>query len=71
MQASDSELYATTKQSTLGERIGNHGISSSDLWSVAYREAVETLGKGIDIAILDKQTRSKTLTFTSKIRCTQ
>lgn len=29
-----------------------HSVASSDLWSAAYREAVDSLGEDIDVAIL-------------------
>ncbi|KAI9739902.1 MAG: hypothetical protein M1818_004958 [Claussenomyces sp. TS43310] len=51
IHASGSELYSSTEPSALGDNIGND-VSSSDLWSAAYREAVDSLGKDIDVAIL-------------------
>ena len=33
--------------------IGGSAVVSSDLWSAAYREAVQNLGKDIDVAILE------------------
>lgn len=41
----------STNQSNIGNDIGNAN-ASSDLWSAAYHEAVDSLGKDIDIAIL-------------------
>ena len=41
----------STNRSTLGDDVGSV-IVSSDLWSAAYREAVDSLGKDIDVAIL-------------------
>ncbi|GMG12987.1 unnamed protein product [Aspergillus oryzae] len=40
-----------TDQTTIG--MTNFAINSSDIWSAAYREAVESLRDGIDIAILE------------------
>lgn len=41
----------STNQSTPGDNVSSM-IVSSDLWSAAYREAVDSLGKDIDVAIL-------------------
>lgn len=46
------ERNLTTDRSTLGDGTDNV-IVSSDLWSAAYREAVESLGEEIDIAALE------------------
>jgi hypothetical protein len=45
------ETDSSVNNSTLGVDIGV-AIVSSDLWSAAYREAVESLGKDINVAIL-------------------
>lgn len=47
-QAGDLSTELTTTQD---DDIGSMTVSS-DLWSAAYREAVESLGKDIDVAIL-------------------
>ena len=39
-------------RSTLGDDVGNV-VVTSDLWSAAFREAVDSLGKDIDVAILE------------------
>lgn len=44
-------LSLSVIQSTLDNHDGD-SIDSSDLWSAAYREAVNSLGKDIDVAIL-------------------
>ncbi|KAL1794606.1 hypothetical protein ACET3X_006422 [Alternaria dauci] len=43
--------HETTDGSTLADDVGNV-TNHTDLWSAAYREAVESLGKDIDLAIL-------------------
>ncbi len=50
LHASDLE-QVSIDQSTLDDDIGI-GVVSSDLWSVAFREAVDSFGKDIDVAIL-------------------
>lgn len=47
-----TEQNSTTDQLAVGHDIGNV-IVSSDLWSAAYREAVENLRQEIDIATLE------------------
>ena len=49
-QTSDIE-HKSTNQITSDNDLGS-GVVSSDLWSAAYREAVFSLGKDIDVAIL-------------------
>ncbi|RYP45020.1 hypothetical protein DL768_008585 [Monosporascus sp. mg162] len=51
LHANDFEQNPTTHQPAFGDGIGS-GVCSSDLWSAAYREAVESLGEDLDIAIL-------------------
>ncbi|KAB8212932.1 hypothetical protein BDV33DRAFT_210698 [Aspergillus novoparasiticus] len=46
-----SERHMATNQTTIG--MTNFAINTSDIWSAAYREAVESLRDGIDIAILE------------------
>lgn len=46
-----SEQNIATDQSTIVDHVDGTVISL-DLWSAAYREAVETLGEDIDLAIL-------------------
>jgi len=50
LYASDLEQMSIDR-STLGDDIGNV-VVTSDLWSAAFREAVDSLGKDIDVAIL-------------------
>jgi len=50
LYASDLEQMSIDR-STLGDDIGNM-VVTSDLWSAAFREAVDSLGKDIDVAIL-------------------
>lgn len=58
VQASQSSHHRSSLERTLNPNqstlSGDNGdvIVSSDLWSAAYREAVENLGEDIDIAIL-------------------
>lgn len=48
------EHNLTTDRLTLGDYFGI-GIDSPDLWSAAYREAVENFGGEIDLAILEER----------------
>lgn len=48
---SSLEENSSTNHSALGVDIGVVTVSS-DIWSAAYREAVDSLGKDIDVAIL-------------------
>ncbi|CAN9290739.1 unnamed protein product [Alternaria alternata] len=43
--------YGTADRSTLGDGVSSM-TSYTDLWSAAYREAVDSFGKDIDVAIL-------------------
>lgn len=49
--ASDPEQIFTDR-STVGDDFGN-AAATSDLWSAAFREAVNSLGKDIDVAFLN------------------
>ncbi|KAJ4308383.1 hypothetical protein N0V84_012133 [Fusarium piperis] len=51
LDANHHEQSLATDQSTVVDRVGGI-VVSPDLWSTAYREAVESLGEDIDIAIL-------------------
>jgi len=51
LYASDLEQMSIDR-STLGDDVGNV-VVTSDLWSAAFREAVDSLGKDIDVAILE------------------
>ncbi|KAF2472361.1 uncharacterized protein BDR25DRAFT_341809 [Lindgomyces ingoldianus] len=50
-QADDASIENSTNRSSVGDDISSVAVTS-DLWSAAYREAVESLGKDIDVAIL-------------------
>ncbi|KAJ5612711.1 hypothetical protein N7510_005905 [Penicillium lagena] len=52
------EHNLTSDRLTLGDGIGS-GVGSPDLWSAAYREAVESFGDRIDIAALEGRNASQ------------
>ncbi|RYO93538.1 hypothetical protein DL763_004334 [Monosporascus cannonballus] len=55
LHGNEFEQNPTTNQPPFGDGNGS-GVCSSDLWSAAYREAVESLEEDIDIAILQGKT---------------